>query len=355
MKITAVEAWLVRMQLARPYTAAYDLVDSTDNVFLRIVTDRRLVGYGCAAPDEHDTGETSHIILDTIRSIVAPALKGADPFRPAPILEHLRGVLKEEPSIRAAIDMALWDILGKKADLPLWKLLGGYRASIPTSVTVGILPERETVAQAKQWVHRGFSVLKLKGGLDVESDVARVFKVREAVGPAVALRFDANEGYTVEQALWFIDRTRKADLELLEQPTAKGNPDLLGQVTRRGDLPVMADESLITLRDAFHLASDDLADMLNVKLMKVGGIAEAIQINAVAKAARLEVMVGCLDESALGIAAGLHFALADRNVAYADLDGHIDLKNDPAAGAVRLEDGVLYPCDEPGLGFDLTG
>lgn len=353
MKITGVEAWRVAMPLARPYTAAYDRVETTTSVFLRILTDRRFVGYGCAAPDEHDTGETPETIVETIRTIVAPALKGLDPLRPALAMETIRPLLPYEPSIRAAVDMALLDILGKKCELPLWRLLGGYRDRIPTSVTVGILPEHETVVQAREWVARGFTILKLKGGLDVASDVARVFKVRQTVGDGVALRFDANEGYTVEQALWFIDQTRPAKLELLEQPTLKGYPDLLGQVTRRGGVPVMADESLLTLRDAFRLASNDLVDMLNVKLMKVGGIAEAMEINAVAKAARLEVMVGCLDESALGVAAGLHYALADRNIVYADLDGHLDLKDDPAAGAVQIRDGVLFPNDLPGLGFDL--
>jgi len=353
MRITGVEAWLVTMRLSKPYTASYDTVEATTNVFLRILTDRRLVGYGCAAPDEHATGETTDAMLETIRTVVEPILKGADPLRPALLLEMLRPVLEEEPSIRAGVDMALFDILGKKCDLPLWKLLGGYRDRMMTSVTVGILPVAETVAQAREWVGRGFRILKLKGGIDVEADVARVFKVREAVGNDVALRFDANEGFTVEQALWFIDQTAAAQLELLEQPTDKGLLDVLGQVTRRGSVPVMADESLATLRDAFRLASHDMVDMLNVKLMKVGGIAVAQQINAVAKSARLEVMVGCLDESALGIAAGLHFALADRNIAYADLDGHLGLRGDPAAGAVMIEDGTLFPNDQPGLGFDL--
>jgi L-Ala-D/L-Glu epimerase len=354
MRITGVEAWLVTMRLARPYTASYDTVEDTQNVFLRILTSRRYVGYGCAVPDEHATGETTHAMLETIRTIVEPVVKGEDPLRPALLLDRLRPVLEEEPSIRAAVDMALLDIVGKRCDLPLWKLLGGYRDRMMTSVTVGILPENETVAQAREWVGRGFKVLKLKGGIDVGSDVARVLKVREAVGSDVALRFDANEGFTVEQALWFIEQTAPAQLELLEQPTHKALLDLLGQVTRRGSIPVMADESLATLRDAFRLASDDLVDMLNVKLMTVGGIGEAQQINAVAKSARLEVMVGCLDESALGIAAGLHFALADRNVAFADLDGHLDLKGDPADGAVELRDGVLFPKDAPGLGFDLA-
>jgi L-alanine-DL-glutamate epimerase-like enolase superfamily enzyme len=335
MKITKVEAWRVTMRLAEPYTIAYETVQETTNVFLRVETNQGINGYGCAAPDEQITGETADSVLRAIENAVKPSISHSDPLRSAMLLERLKPPLEGQSSVLAALDMALFDILGKASNLPLWRLLGGFRDRMKTSVTIGILPSKETVERARDWVSRGFKCLKIKGGINVESDIERVLKVRESVGEVIELRFDANQGFSVEDSLGFVEQTRKARLELIEQPTPKGQPDLLGRVTSSVHIPVMADESLMTLRDAFRIARRDLADMVNIKLMKVGGISEALQINAVARSARLEVMVGCMDEAALAIAAGLHFALARPNIIYAD-----------------LRNGTLFPTNRPGLGFD---
>jgi L-alanine-DL-glutamate epimerase-like enolase superfamily enzyme len=353
MKIINIETWPVEMKLAEPYTIAYETIEKTTNVFIRVDTSYGLSGFGCAAPDLEITGETAHSVQLAIEGTILPLVKGADFLRISRLIEKIRSYLPNHPSARAAFDMALHDLLGKTARLPLWKILGGFRSSIQTSITLGILPLAETLTRAQEYVNRGFKCLKIKGGRDVNSDIERILKIREIVGEKIQLRFDANQGYSVKDSIKFVKATQNAELELLEQPTPKGNLDLLGRVTRDVPIPVMADESLMDLRDAFRLAKHDFVDMVNIKLMKVGGIYDALQVNSVARSAGLEVMIGCMDEAALSIAAGLHFALARPNVMFADLDGHLDLLNDPSDGAVKLKEGVLYPSNKPGLGFDL--
>ena len=353
MKIVRIEFWPLELKLSEPYSISYQNIEKTTNVFLRLETDKGITGYGCAAPDLAVTGETAKSVLQACEEIVRPRLERVDPLRIALQLSKLKEPLNYQPSVMAMVDMALYDILGKVAGLPVYKILGGFRNHIITSVTIGILPVEETCERAREFIKQGFKSLKIKGGQDVELDIERLKKVRETVGPKIELRFDANQGYSVEESVRFVKSTLPLKLELIEQPTNCKHPDLLGKVTNKVSIPVMADESLMNLRDAFRLARRNLVDMVNVKLMKVGGIAESIQINAVAKAANLEVMVGCMDEAALAIAAGLHFALAHPNVAYADLDGHLELLADPSAGAVAIRNGLLSTTGKPGLGFDL--
>jgi L-alanine-DL-glutamate epimerase-like enolase superfamily enzyme len=352
VRITNVSVHALKLKLAEPYTVSYENVEHAVNVFLRLETDRGLIGLGCANPDEVVCGETEAGVLAALTGPARDALLAADPLRAAQLREQLRKLLPESPAARAAVDMALFDLLGKHCGLPVYQLLGGYRDRIVTSVTIGILDVDETVRRARDLTAQGFKALKLKGGLDVEGDIERVLAVRDAVGPDIGLRFDANQGYDVTKALRLVDATRRADLELLEQPTPRDELKALAAVTHAAALPIMADESLMGMRDAFRIARGGLADMINVKLMKCGGIWPAMEITGLARTAGLEVMIGCMDECALGIAAALSVALAHPGVVYADLDGHFDLIEDPSASAVKLKNGMLTPRSLDDLEFD---
>jgi L-alanine-DL-glutamate epimerase-like enolase superfamily enzyme len=208
---------------------------------------------------------------------------------------------------------------------------------------------------ARRRLDEGFEVLKIEGGPDVDEDIARVLAVRKAVGPDIELRFDANQGYDVEEAVRFGAGVRDAALELIEQPTPRRHSAWLGRVNRRMELPVVADESLSGRDDAHDLVAGDRVDHFNVKLQKVGGITEASRIAEVARSAGLGILVGSGPEPTLGIAAGLAFALGTPGVLYAELDGHLGLSGDPSAGLIRLERGVLHPPPGPGLGWDGLG
>ena len=338
------------MPLAVPYTIAYETVTETSNIILKLVTDTGLTGWGCAAPDITVTGETPEDVILAMDTIVKDMLKGRSPFSIARITHDLKQIIPQASSTIAMVDMALYDIMARKAGLPLYQLLGGFRHEIPTSITIGIVSLDETLEQAERHLKNGFSILKLKGGLDLSQDIEKVLKLREKLGKDFLLRFDANQGYTFKESVSFMESIKTANLEIIEQPTSQKVDERLGRVTRAVSVPVMADESLKTLKDAFRLASNDVIDMINIKLMKVGGLFESQHINSVAKAAGLEVMIGCLDECALGISAGLHFALSRANIEFADLDGHLDLLNDPFSGLFHLKNGILYPADSPGLG-----
>jgi L-alanine-DL-glutamate epimerase-like enolase superfamily enzyme len=350
MKIIGVSFERHDLTLNEPYTIAYETISEATNFILRVETDSGIIGFGCAAPDDAITKETSENLEASIKDYIEPALKGSNPLHYGRILHDLRNTNAVKSSALAMTDAALFDILAKKADIPLYQLLGGFRKSIPTSVTIGILSIEETLKKATQFIDDGFFILKVKGGLDVNEDIEKLQLIRDQY-PKVILRFDGNQGYSVEQSINFSKKTQEIGIQIFEQPLSIDDEHLLEGLISKIYPPVMADESLKSLDDAHRLTKNDSSDMINIKLMKIGGILEGTHINSVAKAAGNEVMVGCLDECSLGISMGLHFALSRPNIEFADLDSHLDFDKDPFKGLFRLEKGYLYPNDKPGLGL----
>lgn len=350
MKISKIEYKLLEFELTEPYTIAYETVTKAKNIILKITASNGKTGWGCAAPDTFITNETVNDVINTIENPIIDKLQDQNPYEFSRILTELKTEIPLKKSSLAMVDMALLDLVSKNAELPLYYFLGAHKNVIQTSITIGILPLEETLYKAKDFVAQGFKVIKLKGGLHVEEDIEKIKALRTDFGPQIALRFDANQGYNLQDSMHFVKGVKAYNVEIFEQPVNVAHREQMGLISQSSKLPIMADESLKSLTDAFKLAQDDLIDMVNIKLQKVGGILEAQHINSVAKAAKFETMVGCLDECALGISAGLHFALSKSNVYYADLDSHLDIVDDPFKGLFTLKDGNLYPSKQPGLG-----
>ncbi len=351
MQITHVEVNPLILRLRIPYRTAYHAegpIAQIGTVFIRLETRRGEVAWGCAAFDPSITGET---LVDVTAACQRCADRAPDlnPLNIEYALAQLEPLTTGCPSALCAFDIGLHDLLGLATGQPLYRLLGGFRDRIPTSITVSIAPVKETVEMACDRARQGFRILKLKGGLDAETDVRRVQAVCDAL-PHVVVRLDADGGYTVKDAI-AVARALAGRLEMLEQPVAPEAGVLaLRQVTEQSPLPIFADQSVIGTGSALEIAGQRAADGMSIKLATCGGIRQGRQVDALARAARLATMVGCVHEPALLIAAELAFALSSPTVRYSDLDGHFDLIDDPTQVGFAVNDGELIATDVPGLG-----
>lgn len=352
MKIRRVESVLEQFALTRPYAiAGQEPVTHVGNVIVRMETDDGVVGLGAGSPGEHVTGET----VEACSAALSPAklewLHGRDVRSLPALCREAEERFPLTPAARAAVDMALHDALSRRLGVPLSDMLGRVREALPTSITIGIKPVAETLAEADEYLGRGFRVLKLKIGDSLEEDLERLSKLRERIGTRAVVRVDANIGYTLEETAAFFERADRLDIEFVEQPVTR---EAFGGVRR---LPaawrsrIAADESLHGEKDALALAGPEPAcGIYNIKLMKCGGVWPALRIAAIAETAGIALMWGCMDESRISIAAALHAAFASPATRYLDLDGSLDLARDVVSGGFTLENGVMRTTGAPGLG-----
>ena len=351
MQIIKAEVIPVELHLRQPMRmAGIPDIEQITAVFIRLDTRQGYTAWGVAVAHPEMTGENPADVIRACRACadVAPQLNPLN-------IEHALAELRRQvPSSQAAIcafDLALHDLLGLVAGMPLHRILGGYRHKIQTSATVPISSLEETVEISRQRARMGYRMLKIKGGLSPEGDVERVRAVRRAI-PQVTLRLDADGGYTIQETL-DVARALSDHLEMLEQPTAPDDLDALKQVTELSPLLILADQSVHGPASALELVSRRIANGLSIKGATCGGLRCARQVDTIARAANLSTMISCVVEPALMTAAGLMLALSSPSIQYADLDGFIDLADDPTQPGFRLEDGWLVATDAPGLGCSL--
>lgn len=355
MKITKVELLKGRVNLENPFKISFGSSDGSDEVLVKIYDDDGNVGIGEASPTMKIVGETQGTVLE-VSSIIGSMLIGQDLDYPVSILDLIDRSILGNSTAKAAFDIALHDLLGKERNIPVSGLLGKYRDRIETDVTIGIMSTDKAVERARKLVDSGIRTIKLKVGGDIESDVKRVGAIRESVGSKIRLFVDANQSWSPKRAISSIRKLERFDIDFVEQPTPAADLDGLAFVRKNSSVPIMADESVHSTSDVLRIVKLGAADMVNIKLMKCGGIHEAVKIATICEAEGLPNMVGCMLEGAIGIAAGIHFALSAKNVVFVDLDSDRDVKNTLTSGKILPFEGCYRKDDSyPGLGnFNLS-
>ncbi|HUV05782.1 MAG TPA: dipeptide epimerase [Armatimonadota bacterium] len=322
-EISEVNAYSLELPLREPFGTAKGTKTTSPAVIVHLGLSNGVYGLGSATPAKYVTAEDTASVLSAIE-LCAPDLVGLDAAAYLPIFGMLGEVLPHAHSARAALEIAVLDAFCKLYDLPMCKFLGGALPQVETDITIPFVGSEAARELAQQAASRGFKHLKIKiGSHDPEDDLARVLGASEGA-PHCSIRLDANQGFTPTVAVRFAGKIQEAGvkIDLFEQPVDRRDLDGLRYVTQNTSVPIFADESAVTPSDVLKLIELEAVDGINVKLMKCG-LSGALDIIAMCKAARQELMLGCMVETGIGLAAAVHLACGTGAFSRIDLDAHM--------------------------------
>jgi len=330
MKIIKMDLFPVSFPLAIPFTTALHSVNVKRCLLVRLESDEGFSGWGEAAPEVEITGddaETAYMTADEdLRSIIVGRdMKGDDEFREVlTLLEHF--VNKSSTAV-AAVDIALHDLWCRGSGMPVYRYYGGINKPLKTSISIGILETRILLDRIDSILESGGNRIKLKIGKSKKGDYELLAAVRARFGDKITLSLDANQGYSVDDALELFNKIHKFDIEYIEQPVPAADLAGLKRLYRESPIPVMADEAVCTLDNLISIIENDVCDRVNLKLMKSGGLFQVNRFIHLCSENNIKCQLGCMIETPIGIAAGVHLGMQNKSVLWTDLDGHLFLEN----------------------------
>ena len=353
MKITDIRLGIISVPLRVPFKTALRSVNSVEDVVVEIHTDTGAVGYGDAPPTGVITGDTTGAIIGAINDHVKKTLIGREIDEFEDLMIALQNCIVKNTSAKAAVDMALWDLYGQLYKIPVYKLMGGAKKSITTDITISVNDPDEMVRDSLNAIERGYDCLKVKVGKEPEKDIARLSAIRQAVPVETLIRIDANQGWTPKEAVRILNgmQEKGLDIEFVEQPVKAHDFEGMKYVTERSYVPVLADESVFSPQDALKIMQMGAADLVNIKLMKCGGLYNALKIASAAEVYGVECMIGCMLEAKISVNAAVHLACAKQIITKVDLDGPVLCSEDPVIGGAVFNEQLITVSDEPGLGI----
>lgn len=351
VKITHIDIYRFSIPMV-PFTIATGTMAYAQNTFIRVHTDAGFYGVGECSAFPPITGETQESCLVMARDF-AKLWKDQDALDIEGCMQQLHDFVAGNGTIKSAFDMALYDIAAKNAGVPLYRFLGGEKKVIKTDITVGIASPEEMAGKAKAFADNGATTIKVKLGKGAQVDVERIRQIRAAVGDAIDLRIDANQGWSFDEAAYALQEMESLNIEFCEQPMRTWYDDKLPQLMELSPVKIMADESVYNHHDARKQIKSGSCDYVNIKMAKAGGILEAKKIHDLCAEHDVACMMGGMLESRIALSSKYHFVLASPNVKFYDMDtcllGHL---TDPCVGGVRYNGYLLELTDAPGIGVD---
>ena len=353
MKITEVRIGRISVPLRVPFKTALRRVDSVEDVIVEIHTDTGAVGYGEAPPTGVIKGDTTGAIIGALKDHIIKTIIGRDVDDFEALTDSVQKCIIHNSSAKAAVDMALWDLYGQLYNIPVYKLLGGSKDKIVTDITISVNSPEEMARDAITAINRGYDTLKVKVGVNPKLDVERLSAIRNAIGSRAKLRIDANQAWKPQEAVRILNQMQEQglDIELVEQPVIAHDIEGLKYVTERSYVPVLADESVFSPLDAMKIIQSGAADLINIKLMKCGGITPALKIADAASIMGVECMLGCMLEAKVSVNAAVHVACARSIITKIDLDGPVLCSEDPIIGGSIFDEKDITVSKAPGLGI----
>ncbi|WP_250458852.1 dipeptide epimerase [Microbulbifer litoralis] len=355
MKIVDVKLGMLKVPLITPFKTALRTVECVEDVIVMLETDTGHIGYGNAPATAVITGDTHGSVIEAIRTVFAPRLLDRNVADLNRLTREIGAAMIHNTSAKAAIEIALYDLFAQSYNAPLYRILGGGDNSLTTDITISVDYIDKMVADAENAVERGFEILKLKVGKDIGLDIERIKAVYSAVKGRALLRLDANQGWRPKEAVLAIRGLEDAGvmLELIEQPVKASDLEGMRYISERVKTPIMADESIFGPLEVMEVIKRRAADIMNIKLMKTGGISSALKIADIAGLYDVECMVGCMLETSIGVSAAAHVAAAKSPVvSKLDLDVPSLCQYDPVVGGATYRDADIILNETPGLGIE---
>jgi len=354
MKITNIQTKILKAPLKTPFVTSLRRVDYLEDLVVIIECNDGTIGYGEGAPTPQITGETMGSMVATIEYI-KPYIIGKEIEDFDVLIDLIHTSIVKNTTAKSALEIALYDLKAKSTKLPLYRMLGGRQTKFTTDITISMGEIDKMISDCLNAVAIGYDTLKIKIGDNPNKDIERVIAIHNALDDNTKLRLDANQGWSAKESVELLHMLERQEIiaEFIEQPVKADDIEGLKYIKERVQTPILADESIFSLKDARRLLEMQAIDYVNIKLAKTSGITKALELADLSKSFGVKCMIGCMLEGPISVAAGVHVASAKADtITMIDLDAVSLLSSNPTTTNIEFNESSIVLSSDVGLGVD---